>query len=274
MTALTANDIGREKIELWKRTYCKGATDDELMLFVETCKRTRLSPEARQIYAVKRWDSSVGCEVMSPQLSIDAFRLIAERTGKYAGQTGPFFYDEKNKAWVDFWLSDQPPPVSKVGVLRHDFKDPVWATAKFKSYAQKKKNGELTKFWHQMPELMLGKCAESLALRKAFPNELSGLYTIDEMQQACNETETLDAEIQEPKPALAASNGKNREPRIYRGTSEQQLAIKTRADKLGIDEMFFDEIHESLLNKELTPEFLDGTLKLFAQQSAAMNLQQ
>jgi len=202
-TALISFD--QEEIGLVKSQIAPGASDGQLALFIQVCKQTGLNPFARQIYAVFR-NEKAGDKYeskMTIQTSIDGYRLLAQRSGEYAGQDGPYWYNPHTREWSDIWLEDFPPAAAKIGVMRKGFAQPIYAVASFKTYAVKfykkdTKSWELSAMWVRMPEVMIAKVAESLALRRAFPAELSGIYTDAEMEQADTSASTVAAATRVP----------------------------------------------------------------------------
>jgi phage recombination protein Bet len=175
--------FSQEKIDLLKSTICAGATNEELALFLEVCKLTRLNPFRKQIYAVKRWDGKAKREITTYQVGIDGFRAIAERTGDYSGQDAPQWCDE-NGTWTDVWLKREPPAAAKATVYRKGFDKPLTRVALFREYVQTDKDGKAVMMWSKMPSNQLFKCSEALALRAAFPDDLGGLHVPEEMDQA------------------------------------------------------------------------------------------
>ena len=162
-------------------------TKAELAGFLHLCQRTRLDPFSRQIYLIGRKDKRAGRKVFTPQTGIDGYRVVAHRVIAETGDT--FGYEDtlwcdKAGAWRDVWLADEAPAAAKVTVLRNGQR--FSAVALYREYVQTDYNGNPTRMWKSMGANQIAKCAEALALRKAFPHDLAGVYTAEEMAQADN----------------------------------------------------------------------------------------
>lgn len=170
-SALGPLEFTAEQRKMILNSFLNGASEPEAEVLLELARVRRLNPITRQIHFVQRWDGMKKAMVWAAQVGIDGFRTIAERTGLYDGQDEPEFgYDDKKQL-----------KTCKVKVYRRDWSRPSVGLAHFSEYAQRTKEGNLTKMWAEKPHVMLAKCAEALAFRKAFPEDTSGLYAPEEM---------------------------------------------------------------------------------------------
>ena len=172
--------LGQEEIQTLVQSGIipQGTPDGTIKMFSRFCSESNLSPFKRQVHLVKRG------EKFTIQTGIDGYRAIANRTGLYAG-SDDYLFDEGVGEYEMVKSGRKTPTTAKSTVYRlvGGIRCPFSATAGWKEYAQVY-NGKLGTMWEKMPFLMIGKCAEALALRKAFPEELGGLYTDEEMAQA------------------------------------------------------------------------------------------
>jgi phage recombination protein Bet len=159
-----------EQAQLISTTIAPGCSNDELRLFAYACQRTGLDPFSKQIYAIKRGGK------MTIQAGIDGLRSIAERTGQLDGSETYWCGDDGD--WRDVWLGSKPPAAAKTILHRKGASHPFVGVARFADYNAGQG------LWPKMPAAMIAKCSEALALRKAFPADLSGVYSTDEMDQA------------------------------------------------------------------------------------------
>lgn len=218
---ITRDEWTQARIDFIRQHFCGGAPEKEAALFIQLARQMGLSPERRQIYLIGRNNKSGG-KTWSIQTGIDGYRSTAAKTGDYAGSDSAVF------EW-----SDQPttfgkriPRTATVTVYRfvHGVRCPFSASAIWDEY-----NAGVNQ-WLSMPSVMLAKCAEAQALRKAFPDELSGLYTDDEMSQA--------GEGQRVQPSVQISDGAS----IDTATGEilEQQAVEGSQEVVVDDDRVYD----------------------------------
>lgn len=201
--------LTQEDIQTIKNAIFKGAEESELKLFLHDCQRCGVHPLDRLIHPTIRTNKD-GSRTYTAITSIDLFRSRAEDTGFYAGNDDPVFSGQPKtdsfEAKVTVWKIVQGQRV------------PFTATARWTEY--KPKDG-MDFMWQKMPHQMLGKCAEALALRKAFPRQLGKLYVKEEMEQA-------DAPPAQEQPKPEAPKG----PRKYKLNPVQPPVEGDDADKV------------------------------------------
>lgn len=191
--------LSRDRIDLIRRTVARGCSDDELALFLAVCQRVGLDPLTRQIHAVRRWSRAERRETMVIQVGIDGLRAIADRTGCYApGGPAEFRYGPGGRL------------IEARVIIRKRTPDGTWhdvvGWARWDEYVQRTRDGEPTSFWATMPHVMLAKCAEAQALRRAFPAHLGGLYVPEELRTAEPVEPTAQASETDDPPHTTAAD--------------------------------------------------------------------
>ena len=188
-TAVIVRNDWENKLELIAKTVAPGLTPEEFQLFCHVARVRHLDPLQRQIHAVKRntWNSLLnngkgGFESkMTIQTGIDGYRAIANRTGMYMPSEKPALIEDPGKE--TFRITAY---IKKFDPLSHQWFE-FSATAYYREFVQTKKDGDKhvpNSMWEKMPVNQLTKCAEALALRKGWPEELGGIYVDEEMQHA------------------------------------------------------------------------------------------
>jgi phage recombination protein Bet len=225
-----------EQTQLIATTIAPGCSSDELRLFAYACQRTGLDPFSKQIYAIKRGGK------MTIQAGIDGLRAIAERTGELDGSHTEWCGDDGQ--WSDVWISAKPPAAAKTTIWRKGSSHPFTGVARFADYNAGQG------LWSKMPAAMIAKCSEALALRKAFPANLSGVYSTDEMEQQAIEPVTVAAV---PAPAGDAKLFAAGKAAIAKAQTMDDLAkVTTRMEARKGD--LSDEQNQQLMQLALSRE--------------------
>jgi phage recombination protein Bet len=223
-------DYTGAQLDLVKRTVAADCSPDEFNLFVEVCKRVGLDPFRRQIYAVVYSKDNADKRKMSIITGIDGFRAVAARGGQYRPDEDEpaitYLDDLKDsvinplgieKAVVTCWKygpDHQWHPLK--GVAYWDefapLKEKIDYVPTGEKYAdgnpkkEKRATGiftlDPTSKWKTMARVMIAKCAEAQAIRKGWPEDLSGVYAPEEMAKAEVEDKSASEVIEEHRAQL------------------------------------------------------------------------
>jgi phage recombination protein Bet len=182
-------------LALIRRTVASDTSDDEFAIFVHMARALRLDPLRRQVHAFVFNKTDPKKRRLTLVTSIEGYRAIAARTGNYRpDEDEPSFITDE-----DLRSNDNPAGLVscsvKVWQYAHGQWFPVTGTAHWAEFAPMKtvwadnkptdiKALDRSGRWGDMPFLMLAKCAEAQALRKAWPEDLANTFVGEEVDRA------------------------------------------------------------------------------------------
>ena len=239
----------------------------DLFYYLNAAKKTGLDPIMRQLYGVYRWDTAQGKEKMTLQTSIDGLRLIAQRSGVYGGQDDTVFEFDKTGKPLKATVT-----VYRINTINGE-RMPTTATAYYDEYLQKKKDGQPMGLWGLKPRIMLSKCAEALALRKAFPQEMTGIYSEEEMGGGTDtgklvlpkpeKREEVPTSTQPSSGVAATIIKKKKTQKVADKESHQQFAEATRDPvPLAQEEPSTEELEAPLTDEEKAEIIAQGKYEI------------
>ena len=182
-TALIERNIDTAVWTTLQNSVFPGAKDESILLAVDYCKARKLDILKKPCHIVPMsvTDAKTGNknwrDVIMP--GIYEQRITAFRTGQMAGQDEPVFGDTVTFRGIE------APEWCRVTVYRfiNNERCAFSHTEYFSEACATTKEGKPNSMWSKRPRGQLAKCAEAGALRKAFPDELGGVITADEVNE-------------------------------------------------------------------------------------------
>jgi len=212
--------VGSNELEILRQQFAPNAGDDELAYFAKVSNHLALDPWAGHICLMEIGGAH------RPTITVAGRRFIADRTGRLRGIEGPAWrgrtvvLEDGTKLrppYEEDWEPDDPedpyPYAARCLVLRSDWDRPANGTALWTEFSrwtkryEDRKTGEVTEphlfeTWARMPSHMLGKVAESMALRRAFPEVQAAVSYVG----GTDEDSTLLREVEAEGYVLASSS--------------------------------------------------------------------
>jgi outer membrane biosynthesis protein TonB len=235
-----------------RENYASEANDAEFTLWIEECRTRNMRPVedlVLRMQNVRVYDKETRANIWKKQAifitTIRALRKLAESTGLYDGPLpSKWVYLDKDGAPTVSSPLPLPDPSDPTGakfkipyavftyVKRHDFAEPTQGIARWGAYVQTVTEGNVTKpnrMWSLRGPEQLEKCSESMALRKAFPGVLEGLYVEEEISDDPKpEATTAIKTVEAPAPTQAPASV-NQEP--AQATDKQRPTEDSKPEK-------------------------------------------